>query len=80
MGNACRLEPNVLIKIILGVLGKGSVWLEMAVVHGCLIVGDSIAKGVSDLRSDCTAYVKVALAARGGTGNFLRFHFLQKQS
>jgi lysophospholipase L1-like esterase len=30
----------------------------------CLIVGDSIAKGVADVRKDCTAYVQSGITSR----------------
>lgn len=38
---------------------------------GCLILGDSIAKGISDIRKDCTAYVQSGINSRDWNRKFI---------
>lgn len=37
----------------------------------CLIIGDSIAKGVSDIRKDCAAYVQSGISSRKWNDRYL---------
>ena len=37
----------------------------------CLILGDSIAKGISDIRKDCTAYVQSGINSRDWNRKFI---------
>jgi lysophospholipase L1-like esterase len=37
----------------------------------CLIIGDSIAKGIADIRKDCTAYVQSGINSRDWNRKFL---------
>jgi len=38
----------------------------------CLILGDSIAKGISDIRKECTAYVKSGINSRDWNDKFVK--------
>ncbi len=38
----------------------------------CLILGDSIAKGISDIRKECVAYVQSGINSRDWNDNFIK--------
>jgi len=41
-------------------------------VLDCLILGDSIAKGISDIRTECVAYVKSGINSRDWNDRFIK--------
>lgn len=46
--------------------------------NDCMILGDSIAKGVSDLRKDCTAYVQSGINSKNWNKKFWQNRFVAK--